>query len=45
MRLLIKIGIEPKQFAGIVDFSIGTSVDIPSSIIQIAIKGQKGNNL
>ena len=41
-EIIDKIGIEPKQFAGIVDFSIGTSVDIPSSIIQIAIKGQKG---
>ena len=33
--------IEAKKFASIADFSIGTSVDIPSSVIQIGIKGYK----
>ena len=36
-----KFGLEPKKLSSIVDFSVGTSVDIPSSVIQIAIKGQK----
>ncbi len=35
------LGLEPKSFSKIVDFAIGTSVDFPSSIIQLAIYGSK----
>lgn len=41
IKIVDKIGIEPKKFASIADFSIGASVDIPSSVIQIGVKGQK----
>lgn len=37
-----RAGLEPKKFSDIVNYSIGTSVDPPSSVIQIAIKGRKG---
>ena len=40
-KIFDKLGLETKKFSNIVDFSIGISADIPSSVIQIAINGQK----
>ena len=40
-KIFSELGLESKKFSNIVDFSIGISADIPSSVIQIAINGQK----